>query len=247
MSVPKVSVLMPAYNEHSNIRRALEDVSSTLDEIGVSYEIIVIDDGSTDGTGKEVLNYAKVNERVRLVSNGVNQGKGAALKRGTIASKGDFIILMDSDCEISPKDLRLYISALERYEIAIGSKWVAGSRVDAPIMRKILSRCFYLLARLLVGIKVSDTQAGLKAFRRGVLRRIVEAQLVKRYAFDVELLAIASLLKARIVELPVSIELGSGFSFRSVKQMFWDLLGITHRLRIIKWYQRKLQSASFKD
>jgi hypothetical protein len=94
------------------------------------------------------------------------------------------------------------------------------------------------LARLLVGVRVSDTQAGLKAFRRVALDSVFRMQLVKAYAFDVEVLALAAMLKMRVMELPVKMEIKGHIGLRSVLRMFLDLLGIAYRLRVTRQYQR---------
>lgn len=235
-----VSIILPAYNEGEVIDQALRRVEQVFVGTGLKYEVIVVDDGSTDKTRTKALAYAQQNGHVKVVSHPTNMGKGAALKTGFQESGGDIVVLMDSDLEIDPQNLHMYIEALENADVAIGSKWHPQSKVETPLARRILSRGFYALAKLLVGIKVSDTQAGLKAFRRGALEKLVRAQFVKRYSFDVELLAIASLLKLKVVELPVNMTLKSGFKLRAVARMLVDLLGIAYRLRVKRLYQRLL-------
>ena len=134
--------------------------------------------------------------------------------------------------------------ALRHEDLAIGSKRHPNSRVESPAERKLLSACFNYLARFLTGIKYSDTQSGLKAFRTSSLKRIMPLVSVKRYAFDVEILTVASLLKMKVVEMPVRIQLSARFRVRSVLRMLVDLLGITYRLRIKRWYQRNLHNGS---
>jgi hypothetical protein len=109
-------------------------------------------------------------------------------------------------------------------------------------MRRLLSHAFNRLVMLLTGLRVSDTQTGFKAFRREALEKIMNLVSVKHYAFDVELLVAAKLLRLRIVELPIKISLASLFSVRYVLRMFVDLLGITYRLRVIHWYQSNLHN-----
>jgi len=238
----KVSVILPAYNEEGIIGEAIKRVDEVLRETGFNYEIIVVDDGSNDATRSRALKYARNNSHVKVVSHPNNMGKGAAVRTGFSNSTGDLIAFIDADLEINPKQLQVYFRALENADIAIGSKWHPKSNVKTTFTRRLLSRSFYALARLLVGIRVSDTQVGLKAFKREALENILRVQLVKRYAFDVELLAVASLLNLKIVELPVNLSLQSRFSIREVWRMLMELLGITYRLRVTKWYQRCLKS-----
>ena len=240
-----ISVLLPAFNEAANIKWSLESISRHLTEIGFGYELIVVDDGSTDGTR---LKATEEMERlpVKVVGYGVNRGKGEALKYGSKFASGEITMFMDCDGEIDPLELVEYLGALRTADLAIGSKRHANSRVVAPLERKFLSACFNYLARLLTGIRYSDTQSGLKAFRTSSLKRIMPLVTVKRYAFDVEILAVASLLKMKVVELPVRVEMKARFRAKSVLRMLVDLLGIAYRLRIRRWYQRNLKNGSAK-
>ncbi|MCP8309080.1 MAG: glycosyltransferase family 2 protein [archaeon] len=235
---PKLSVIMPAYNEEKHIEGAIEAAVKVLEEIGLNYEIIAVNDGSSDRTAKKVLECAKKHNAVNLVSYNENRGKGYAIKEGFKHTSGEVLFLLDTGGEISPVNLQEYLSALKYVDVAIGSKWHRQSSIQAPFLRKFLSKCFYVLAKLLVGIKVSDTQAGFKAFKREALEKLVKMQSAKRYVFDVEFLALANLLKLKLVELPIHIRLDAGFSLRKIWQMFWELLGVAYRLRIKKWYQK---------
>jgi len=236
----KVSVILPAYKEESTIGEAIKRVDYVLKETGFDYEIIVVDDGSDDATKDKALRCARNNSHVKVVSHPNNMGKGAAVRTGFSHSTGDLVAFMDSDLEIDPKPLQMYFRVLEDADIAIGSKWHPQSKVKTPFIRKFLSRSFYALARLLVGVNASDTQVGLKAFRREALEKILRVQLVKRYAFDVELLAVASLLNLKIVELPVNMHLAAKFSLIEIFRMLRELLGIAYRLRLLKWYQKSM-------
>lgn len=240
-----ISVLLPAFNEADNIRQRLEEIACCLAGTGFRYEIVVIDDGSTDGTrlaASEEMEHAPL----KVVGYAVNRGKGEALKYGTRFASSDVTIFLDSDSEIDTSDLIKYATALREADLVIGSKRHPNSRVEIPFGRRFLSAGFNYLVRLLTGIKYRDTQSGLKAFRTTALKRIMPLVSVKRYAFDVELLTVASLLKMRVAEMPIRIELTARFSIRSVVRMLVDLLGITYRLRVLKWYQRNQANGSPK-
>lgn len=112
--------------------------------------------------------------------------------------------------------------------------------VDVPLSRRILSEAFNGLVRLLTGVPVRDTQSGLKAMKKSAFVDIFPRLAVKRYAFDVELLAVANLYGLRVVEMPVNIKLEAKFKPRAMWYMFMDLLGIAYRLRVIHWYQRQI-------
>jgi glycosyltransferase involved in cell wall biosynthesis len=233
---------MPAYNEAHSIERGVADVNRQFEAISEDYEIIVVDDGSLDSTRKIVEEFADT--KVKLVGYDRNQGKGHAVKLGLYNATGQFAFLIDSDSEIQAKDLTNYVDALASADFVIGSKRHRLSTVRTPAGRRFLSLGFNVLERLLTGVKATDTQAGLKAARSTALYQVLPLLSVKRYAFDAELLAVASLFDFKIKELPVNIDLKATFSARQVFRMFIDLLGIAYRLRIRHWYQKNKVSMS---
>lgn len=237
----KVSVVMPAFNEEGHIGEAINLTRLMLTRLGYDYEIIVVDDGSSDNTMGEALRVAE-NPEVKVVGYSRNMGKGFAIKYGIQYVTGDIAVFLDSDLEVNYKDLRSYIEALRYADLAVASKWHPRSKVQASFMRRFLSLGFHSLVRLLTGLKVSDTQSGLKACKTKVLRRILHLLSVKKYAFDVELLTVAQLLRVKIIELPVEIKLSASFSVRAILRMLIDLLGITYRLRVKRWYQRNINN-----
>jgi hypothetical protein len=133
--------------------------------------------------------------------------------------------------------VKRYVDALREGDIVIGSKWHKDSVVQVPPMRRFLGHGFNVLVKLLTGIRVADTQTGIKAIRREAFDRVFRSMSVKRYAFDVELLVVAKVFDLRVVELPVRLTMSNGFRLREIWRMFLDLLGITYRLRIKRWYQ----------
>jgi len=234
----RTSIVMPAFNEAACIRKSITDVKEQFARVCPDYEIIIVDDGSTDGTRRAAEEVA--DRRVKVVGYATNQGKGHALRLGFHRATGEFTFMFDSDSEIQPRELIAYITALTSADIVIGSKRHPLSNVQTPVIRKFLSIGFNTLERILTGVRATDTQAGLKAARSRALYRILPLLSVKQYAFDAELLAVASLLEFKIVELPVYIELRASFSVRKVFRMLVDLLGITYRLRVKRWYQKNM-------
>lgn len=207
------------------------------------YEIIVVNDGSRDETATIVEEISKRDQRINMVSYGTNMGKGYAIKSGIMNSRGKYIILMDGDGEISSQLLGAYISRLRSADIIIGSKYHPLSSIRVPASRRFLSRCFNLFVKSAIPLSVSDTQVGLKVGRADVFRKIFRCVLVKRYAFDVEVLAVAKLLGLRIEEMPVKIRLDAHFKKKEIARMALDVLAIAYRLRILKWYQRNIGAA----
>jgi glycosyltransferase involved in cell wall biosynthesis len=239
--VSKISIIAPAYNEGKRIRKFLEKTVSVMNSLGFDYEVVLVDDGSVDNTREEALSAAQ-DPHVKVVGYDNNIGKGFALKYGFAYTTGDIIAFIDSDLEISPQQIAKYVSATEKGSIVAASKWHPESHVEMPIVRKFLSCGFNLAVKLLTGLRVSDTQSGLKAFRREALEKILPRLSMKRYAFDVEFLTVANLYGFKIMEYPISIKMMDRPRFKPlfnmVCAMLVEILGITYRLRILKWYNR---------
>lgn len=238
---PQLSLVMPAYNEGRTIEEAIYRVDNVVREMGLKYELIVVDDGSIDNTRMKVNNYARNNGHVKVVGYDNNVGKGFALKTGFSHAIGEMVVFMDSDAEIDPRQVVRYVEALKDADVVVASKWHPQSKVDTPLLRRVLSHGFNVLVKLLVGLRLSDTQTGLKAIRRSVFLNVFPRLTVKRYAFDVEMLVLANLLGLKVVELPINIRIRNLLCLQEVWRMFLDLLGITYRLRVLRWYQRAMK------
>jgi len=242
-----VSVVLPAYNEGECIEDALEKLEATVNGGGFQYEVVVVDDGSIDDTRVKALRWsarATRNGHVRVVGYDRNEGKGFAIKTGFLMALGDVVVFADSDLDVDFEQVKRYVDALRNGDIAIGSKWLPDSVVEVPLIRRLLSRSFNVLARLLTGIAVSDTQTGIKAIRRDSFSDVFRRLCVKRYAFDVELLVLAKLYGLKVTEVPVKLKLDNLFDLREVWHMFMDLLGISYRLKVTKWYARGISEHS---
>ena len=205
------------------------------------YEVIVINDGSKDDTRAVIDRICTKDQRVRSISYSANMGKGYAIKQGVLHSRGRYVLFMDGDGDISADVLAKYLQRLSKVHIVIGSKIHSRSVVHAPASRKFLSRCFQFYVKKALGLKVNDTQVGLKAGRGEVFRKIFEKVQVKRYAFDAEMLAIASLMNLKVAELPVKIDLDKPFKVKDIAKMAADVLAVAFRLKIIKWYQKNME------
>ncbi len=199
---------------------------------------MVVDDGSRDDTLAKARRYAGRNGHVKVVSYRENVGKGHAVKTGFMHTSGNVVIFADGDMEIDLRTISKYLDALNYGDIVIASKRHRDSRVEVPVSRRIFSKVFNGMVRFLTGVPLKDTQSGLKAMRKSAFIDVFNRLAVKRYAFDVELLAVANLYGLRVVEMPINIKLDAKFKPQEMWHMFMDLLGIAYRLRIIHWYQR---------
>ena len=238
MTQVELSFVVPAYNEEEFIETTLGEIDKVIEDEKLSYEIVVVNDGSADKTLAKAKKYASRNCHVRVLSYDKNVGKGHAVKTGFLEANGNIVFFADSDMEIDLDQISDYVKALKQGDIVIASKKHSFSRVEVPFSRKILSACFNALVRLLTGVPQKDTQSGLKAMKKSAFEDIFPRLAVKRYAFDVELLAVANLYGLKIVEMPVSIKLDAKFKPKEMWSMFLDLLGIAYRLRVVHWYER---------
>jgi glycosyltransferase involved in cell wall biosynthesis len=235
---------MPAYNEAHSIAENVCETVQTMRDLGIDFEILVVDDGSLDGTHMAAIEALRVwPDKVRIVRCPQNQGKGNALICGTSYSKGDYVAFLDADMDLHPEQLEKFfeIMASSNADVVIGSKFHPQSNVEYPRLRRIYSFCYFMLVRSLFGLPVRDTQTGIKLFKRGVLERVLPRVLVKRFAFDLELLANVNHFGYRIAEAPVEVNFNrvcSRLRLAAVWNVFVDTMAIFYRMRILRYYDQ---------
>jgi glycosyltransferase involved in cell wall biosynthesis len=242
LSQVELSFVIPAYNEEDSIETALGTLDEVVKDKRLPYEIVVVDDGSKDKTLSRAMTYASSNGHVKVISYTQNEGKGYAVRTGFMQTKGDVVVFADSDMDIDLSIVSKYVDALEHGDIVVATKWHSDSRVNIPLTRKILSHGFNVLVRILTGANLKDTQVGLKVMKKSAFANIFPRLCVKRYAFDVELLAVANLYGLRFVRMPAQLRIRKSFRLKEVFKMFVDLLGIAYRLRVLHWYQRPIRA-----
>lgn len=230
----KVSLVIPAYNESAIIADTLRSVSEKLAELTSDYEILIVDDGSTDGT-RSAAEHCR-DPHVRLEHYTPNRGKGRAVRTGMLAARGDVILCTDADLAYGTD---VFSAILDRFaagsaDLVIGSRRIGpdGYR-NYPFLRLLASRCFGLLVRLISGLDY-DTQCGIKGYRRQAARTIYSKCTIDGFSFDFEVLMRADKLGLRVEQLPVSV-----VNFRESKisiiqdsfRMFRDLFRIRRAIR----------------
>jgi len=237
---PRISVIVPAYREEAGIVPNLLRLTQALEQTATSWEVIVVVDGDpvTWAAAK-----ACQSPTVRVVGYSRNRGKGFALRYGISLARGRLVTFIDSDMEIAPEEIGRMAGVLDLYQadVVVGSKRHLLSEVHYPWSRRVQSLAYQLLVRLLFQVRVRDTQTGLKMFRREVAERVVDVALVKRFAFDLELLVLAQHFGyRRIIESPVKIdyEFESTTNLKAVFAVLWDTAAIFYRLHILRWYDR---------
>ncbi len=237
-----MSVIVPAYRQEKTIVKDLQRIESVLKQIRLLYEIICVVDGNVDQTYAKAKKLAS--KTIKVVGYLTNRGKGHAVRYGMKSAKGDYVAFIDAGMELDPNGLSMILEHLEWYkaDIVVGSKRHPASKVHYPLIRRITSWVYQMLVRVLFGISVTDTQVGLKIFRKEVLQKTLPRLLVKQYAFDVEMLAVAHHLGfKKIFEAPVEIkynfkDLTHASTLRSIYYMLWDTLAVFYRLRILRYY-----------
>lgn len=239
----KISVIMPAFNEAEVNKKNVLETIITFKNFGKEFEIIIIDDGSTDNTWQEIKEIAEKFTEVKATRNMQNYGKGRALKKGFRFATGDYVVFLDSDIDLHPAQLETFfdIMELDNTEVVIGSKRHPNSVLNYPLERKIISSVYFFLIKLMFGLPVRDTQTGLKLFKREVLEKIFPKIVVKAFAFDLEILANAHRLGYKIAEAPVHIDSKRKFGRIGIKEIFetWvDTLAIFYRMYILRFYDK---------
>jgi dolichol-phosphate mannosyltransferase len=233
----RISVIIPTFNQARKITYSLEKIKQAVELAFSNYELIIVNDGSTDNTLTILKDIAVIDEHVRVISYTPNRGKGYAVRQGVLHSHGDAVILLDGDLDISPDLIKDYVERLSTSDLVIASKKHPESSVRIPRSRAFLSRAFNLLIKVSIGIAQTDTQAGFKVGKGDIMRKIFRNVSVNRYAFDVEFFAIASILHLKVQEMPVIMKIDRRFKMKEVLRMFIDLIRIAYKYRIAHRYQ----------
>ncbi len=236
MSPPFLSVVIPAYNEAQRIGTTLEAVHEYLATRGYATELILVDDGSTDSTPAVLREFQSRNPRARVFRNQPNRGKGFSVRRGVLEAQGEFVLFTDADLSAPIEEAGKLLAALESTpaDAAVGSRALQRELIGVrqPWYRDTAGRVFNLLVRIITGLRIHDTQCGLKLFRRAATRRAFELQRVERFGFDPELLFLIERLGGKIVEVPVRWNDNPATKvhfLRDSARMFMDLLALRWR------------------
>jgi glycosyltransferase involved in cell wall biosynthesis len=237
-----LSLIVPVYRQEKTIVHNLTLIKQALDAIRYDYEIIAVIDGKVDGSF-EKIKQAKI-PKVKCLFYSENRGKSYAIRLGMHHAKGDYVMFMDSGMEIDTSGISMLLEHMEWYnaDIIVGSKRHPASQVKYSLTRKILSYGYYLFVKLLFGVGVRDTQAGIKIYKKNVIEKVLPRLVEKKFAGDLETLVVANTLGFnRIYEAPIKLDysLGSVTSaanLNAIRGIFLDTLAIFYRNSIIHYY-----------
>ena len=200
----KFSLVIPVYNEASRLENTLKEILSSTEKMENDYEIILVEDGSTDETDKIAERLAEENSVVKFIHNEVRLGKGGAIKRGIEAASSGIIVTLDSDLSMNLSFLKNLVDSVEQgCDICIASRFVKGKIVKRSISREVASRAYNFMVRTLFNSKIQDHQSGFKSFNSEKIKELIKNVQNNGWIFDTELLVRAQKMGMNIKEIPV--------------------------------------------
>lgn len=203
-----LSVVIPAYNEQERIGSTLEAVAAYFEQQPYVTEILIVDDGSKDQTVAVVNDFATEHPAFKVISNPRNRGKGAVVRQGMLAAKGEYVLFSDADLSSPIEEVERLLPQLQTgdYAVAIGSRNKGGDgvKIDAQLKRKFIGRVFNSIVQTATTLDFQDTQCGFKLFTRQAAQEIFSHQKLPGFSFDVEILYIAKQLQLKVTEVGVN-------------------------------------------
>jgi len=235
LKLPFLSIIIPAYNEEKRLPHALGQVFAFLEKQAYPGEVLVIENGSTDGTLQLAQQYAREHPGLRVIHE-AGRGKGLAVRRGMAEARGEYRFVCDVDLSMPVEEISHFLPpALADFDIAIASREAPGAvRYDEPYYRHLTGRVFNHLIRLLVLPGIQDTQCGFKCFHAAAAEDIFRYQTLTGWSFDVEILHIARQRGCRIIEVPIRWYYSPESKIHILRdswRMFLDLLAIRRNAR----------------
>jgi hypothetical protein len=231
-----VSVVLPAYNEANRLEVAVAKISQTLKEDEYPYEIIIAEDGSTDGTAEKAEELAQKYSYVRHIHREKRLGRGAALNNAFRQCNGEVFVYMDLDLATDLKSLKPLIDAItvEGYDFSTGSRLLPESKVERTLRRSISSKSYNFLVRHMLGSKVLDHQCGFKAFRKEAVLSLLGEVEATHWFWDTEILVRAHCHGFKIKEITVEWTMGKDTKVSLAKdswRMFWEVTNLWWKLK----------------
>jgi len=205
----EITIVIPAYNEESNISSTLEDIKLYIEKSDYSYELIIVDDGSSDKTVEIASSHKDSFDSFSLIENRKNRGKGYSVKQGMLRAKGKYVLFMDADNSTRIDQIEKLIQAIDGgNDVAIGSRRVPGAQIDTsqPFYRIFLGNIYIILSKILIGSSVSDYNCGFKLYKNEVVDCLFKPLTMNNWSFDSELIYLVKKYNLKIKEVPVRWE-----------------------------------------
>lgn len=204
-TIPEISIIIPAFNEGLRLGLSQQAVIAYFEANALCYEVIVVDDGSSDDTAAVVERLGQKTGNVRLITSPVNRGKGYAVRIGILSARYDLILTTDADLSTPIEEVEKLLACLAGADIAIGSRACQGAELRRPqsLLRRSLGMSFNRLLRFLRLTQFNDTQCGFKLWKAQAAREVFARSRINGFAYDVEALVLAKLLGYRVVEVGV--------------------------------------------
>ena len=243
-TTPRLSIVIPAYNESRRLGRTIEAVTAYLDQAYPEAELVIVDDGSRDETWSVIQAASARDGRVVGRRLQPNRGKGAAIREGILAARGDYIIFFDADLPFGLENVDVFVEALQQgNDVVIGARNLDPRRDEQhnPLTRRVASLGFNAFVELLLCLGIRDTQCGFKGFRGDVARAIVRHQTIDSFSFDVELLFLAKRWQLTIKRIPLHHvhQAGSTVSvFKHSMLMLKGVLNVRRNALLSRYPQR---------
>lgn len=218
-----ISIIIPAYNEEKRIGKTLDTIILFAEKNLPAFEILVVDDGSTDKT-IEIANQRKV----KTVKNPKNMGKGASVKTGMLMAEGEYLLFSDADLSTPIEETMKFLEYIEDYDVVFGSRNLPESNITVtqPLYRRVMGKIFPFLVNCLVLRGIKDTQCGFKMFKRESAKRLFSKQTLSGFGFDVEILYLAKKNGHSVLELPVSWKNDPSSKVHPIRDSFRMLLDL---------------------
>lgn len=237
-----LSIIIPAYNEEKRVLPTLAKIGAYLSKRGFPYEIIIVDDGSTDNTLHMVKNFACSHNHIAVLANERNSGKGYSVKKGMLSAKGKYIFFTDADLSTPIEEIEKCLPYLtDGYDVVIGSRSLPESdiTIHQPWYREKMGKIFNFMVHMVLIQGIVDTQCGFKGFKKEVVKTVFTRCSIDGFSFDVEALYLARKFNFKIKELPIRWENSALSKVNPVRhslQMFKDLFLI--KIKDLKGYYR---------
>lgn len=248
-----LSLIIPVYKQEEIIIQNLHQIKAALDDIPYQYEIIAVIDGIVDNSF-ELIKKEKI-PNVKCIAYKNNNGKSYAIRVGMERAKGDYVMFLDAGMEIHPNGISMLLEHMKWYDadIIVGSKRHPASYVNYSFIRKILSYGYYYFVKILFGINIQDTQAGIKVFKKTVLEKILPRLVEKKFAGDLEMLVVSKQLGFnRIFEAPIKLDyhlstITSAATLQSIGGILVDTCAIFYRTYILNYYVNAHHAITLPD